>query len=633
MKERVLLISMPFADASIPSLALSQLKSILREKAGIGCDVLYMNMAFRAFTGRPEIYDRVSSYTLFGEWPFGEDLFGAQWATAGKGKSSFLDTEIPLGMKNPEPARSDLMRMRLLSGPFLDLWMDEINWNAYGIIGFTSVFFQQVASLALAQRIKRACPEKIIAFGGANCNEATDKALLRLFPFIDWVFCGQADCSFPDAARKWLGRPRKPPAGLQGVSFRENGTIITQGSGQSPNLDGLPVPDFQEFSDGLKKWASDISAPTLSLEFSRGCWWGQKSQCVFCGVNHNTLSFCSKNPKRAEQEIQTVEERYGIPKICVTDSILQTAYFKTLLPSLAEKNRTLDLFVETKANLTRKQVRMLKSAGVQRFQPGIESLDSGLLAYMRKGTTLLKNVQLLKWAREYNVQPIWNLLYGFPGESRKAYQRMAEIVPMLLHLHPPGHFVPVKLQRFSVLFNESVQWGIRHIAAAKTYSHIYPFKPGDLKEIAYYFQCEFDGKEDIPVYTKSLQEQVEDWQEAWKAPEPPMLAFKREGDERTGARITIYDSRPCAIESETALDEETSAIYLFCDRQRHVESLEDLLCKKREKRFSCTFPLKGILHDLVERRLMLHENGRYVSLACDMHLLKNYGGSMLAHLL
>ena len=35
---------------------------------------------------------------------------------------------------------------------------------------------------------------------------------------------------------------------------------------------------------------------------------------------------------------------------------------------------------------------------------------------MRKGVTAIQNVQLLKWCFEYDVEPSWNILYGFPGE-------------------------------------------------------------------------------------------------------------------------------------------------------------------------------------------------------------------------
>ncbi len=125
------------------------------------------------------------------------------------------------------------------------------------------------------------------------------------------------------------------------------------------------------------------------------------------------------------------------------------SYFKTLLPRLAEWGGLDELFLESRSNLTRDQVSMLSAAGVRLFQPGVESLDSEMLAYMGKGTTLLQNVQFLKWALEYELYPTWNLLYGFPNEPAEAYRRMYELIPSIAHLFPPLDVSPVLLVRFS----------------------------------------------------------------------------------------------------------------------------------------------------------------------------------------
>ena len=44
--------------------------------------------------------------------------------------------------------------------------------------------------------------------------------------------------------------------------------------------------------------------PTLLFETSRGCWWGAKSHCTFCGLNGETMAFRSKSPRRALDELE-----------------------------------------------------------------------------------------------------------------------------------------------------------------------------------------------------------------------------------------------------------------------------------------------------------------------------------------
>jgi len=72
--------------------------------------------------------------------------------------------------------------------------------------------------------------------------------------------------------------------------------------------------------------------------------------------------------------------------VFVVDPILDMRYFETLLPRMAQEP-VAELFYETKANLTRAQVRQLAEAGIRWIKPGIESFSDRSLALMRKGTT------------------------------------------------------------------------------------------------------------------------------------------------------------------------------------------------------------------------------------------------------
>ena len=325
---------MPFASVLGPSLALGLLKPLV-EREGVPCDVSYLNIAFQAHSGRPDIYEEITHHHMMGEWAFGEELFGEKWAQSDRGRPEGLDIILPSG---DSKLRDNLTAFRAIAAPFIQECMEKVNWNDYTIIGFTSVFAQQVTSLALARRIKERWPDKIVAVGGANCDEVMGPALLRLFPFVDWVFTGEADLSFPQAVTQWFDG--KPPEGIPGVSYRQGNQIIEQGPGQSPELDSLPYPDFDDFFAALKKWApATLPCAYISLEFSRGCWWGEKSQCIFCGLNGRALKFRHKRPERAEAEIKGLTKRYDTGKVLATDAILDMRFFKTLLPALAKQKR------------------------------------------------------------------------------------------------------------------------------------------------------------------------------------------------------------------------------------------------------------------------------------------------------
>ena len=609
MTRRVLLVSMPFASVRYPSPALSLLKPLL-EREGLSCDVGYLNIVFQAYTACPDVYEVIADLMVVGEWVFGEDLFGENWARSHRARVEALDAPLlPEGLEL-SAIRDDLVGLRSMAGSFIQECMDKVSWNDYSIIGFTSVFSQHVASLALARRIKERWPDKIIAFGGANCDEGMGKALLRLFPFVDWVFSGEADLSCPRAVTQWLSR--RSLEGVPGVAYRRDGQIIEQSSAELPEMDSLPYPDFDDYFTALKKWAPEhLPFAPISLEFSRGCWWGKKSQCIFCGLNRRALGFRPKSPQRAEAEIKALTARYKTYRVILTDSILDMRSFKTLLPALGEWGALEELFLDTKANLTREQLRLLKSAGVTLFQPGIESLDSEILAHMRKGTTLWQNVQFLKWARQYGLYPAWNLLCGFPGENPEAYRRMASLVPSIFHLQPPAILTPVLLVRFSPLFEQSQQWGLKSIRAHAGYRSVYPFGQEDLDELAYFFDYDFDGRDAVATYIAPLRLEIQAWQQAWQQQEPPVLAYERQ----TGGGIVIRDTRPCRLSYRVELQGEMAMAYLLCDATRHFDSLANEIRQSRGEEYSGDSVLRRHLDELCAGRLMLREGDRYLSLA------------------
>ena len=214
-------------------------------------------------------------------------------------------------------------------------------------------------------------------------------------------------------------------------------------SASAVDLDMLPFPDFDQYFEQLDAFRPLVNVtPQLLVETARGCWWGERSHCTFCGLNGSTMAFRSKSPERAVEEIAYLRDRHGVRTISVVDDILDMRYFKTLFPLLERADLDVELFWEVKANLIGGPRRRLRAAGVRSIQPGIESLSDHVLALMRKGTTGLKNIELLKWCREYDVTPLWNLLYGFPGETEADYDETRELIRAIWHLEPPVAYGP-----------------------------------------------------------------------------------------------------------------------------------------------------------------------------------------------
>jgi radical SAM superfamily enzyme YgiQ (UPF0313 family) len=144
--------------------------------------------------------------------------------------------------------------------------------------------------------------------------------------------------------------------------------------------------------------------PGLLVETSRGCWWGQKHHCTFCGLNGHGMTFRSKSSERVVQEFEAVTSRYGLRRLEVVDNILDMSHIRTALTSVARAQPGYELMYETKANLSYDQLRILAAAGVHWIQPGIESLHDRVLKLMDKGITACINISLLKAARTLGIR-------------------------------------------------------------------------------------------------------------------------------------------------------------------------------------------------------------------------------------
>jgi ribosomal peptide maturation radical SAM protein 1 len=624
---RVLLITMPFSDPCTPALGISLLRAELKQ-AGIPCDIRYLKLEFAARIGM-KLYRRVSDAfpsLMIGEWIFAQHMFGSQIPASQAYVDQILDKYCTAHSRSSQgDIAKEIFSIQSQVEPFLNASMESIPWEIYSLIGFTSSFAQHLASLALAQLIKQAYPEKVIVFGGSNCEDVMGVELHRQFSFVDYVCSGKSDRLFPELVKRL--EAGQSVSDLQGLIYRKNGETVVNGRYAAPilDLDELPYPDFDDYFTQLEECGVDIKPDELHIpiETSRGCWWGSKSQCMFCGLNTNALAFRSKSSQRVLQEFAYLAQRYpDINTINVADNILDMGYFQDVIPGLIEMGLNKTIIYEVKSNLNKEQIMKLSQAGIRSVQPGIENLDSEILRLMHKGCTAVQNIQLMKWARQFGVYLVWNLLVGFPGEDLGAYQRMEKIIPSLTHLQPPGKGVSrMRLDRFSPYFNNPEAYGIVNVRPGAAYRYVYPFGKEVLERLVYYFDFDYADGRDLTPYVKSLNEIVKQWHnlvnESENVKPPALNSLENKG------RLRLYDTRPGACQSEFVLEGMTKAIYDFCDRGQTFASILSYLEESEAPYSSQVNPtsVQAELDALIEKRYMLFIDNRYLSLAVPMEYI------------
>jgi len=612
--KKVLLLSMPMGALERPSLGLSLLKARLFE-SGYQCDVRYLAFSFAEFIGQQDYqwlcYEL--PYTAFaGDWSFTQALYGDQPEL----ERAYLDDILRDAWRLSQTDIARLLRIRSLVPHFMDHCLNSVPWDDYAVVGFTSTFEQNIASLALAKRLKQKHPRISIVFGGANWEAEMGQELHRKFPFVDYVCSGEAEQSFPALVGRILARTsmngkHKP---IPGIVYRDRSkqSVSTGAPEMIRDLDALPLPDFSDYFQDLRQCTvSAPVSPTLLFETSRGCWWGAKSHCTFCGLNGGTMAFRSKSPRRALDELEHLVDRWQMTNVEVVDNILDMKYFNDMLPALARAKRSLQIFYEVKSNLSRTQVRLLHEAGVNRIQPGIESLSDHVLKLMRKGTTALRNIQLMKWAREFDITVEWNILYGFPGETPEDYRRILDLLRAIRFLRPPCAAGPIRLDRFSPYHNSPGEFGLTNVRPMKTYRYLYPFDEESLKRIAYYFDFDYESDRDPTGYAAEVVAFVNEWR---SSPDAGTLRSVTRPD----GSLVIFDTRPGATVPELTLSGLDQAAYEFCDELqagsniiRHLRALFPAVNFSDQQVFE-------FLKSLVENKLMVTDGHNYLSLALQI---------------
>jgi ribosomal peptide maturation radical SAM protein 1 len=495
---------------------------------------------------------------------------------------------------------------------FLDESLRLVDWSRYMAVGFTTTFSQSLSSLLLALRIKQNHPHVRTVFGGAGVDSEVGVEFLRAFPWVDYVVHGEAELSFPELLTKIADG--NTDFSVPGVSLRSNGSVASGAFDDRPHIDlnKSPIPDFTDYFRELKRTGvRSRMAITLPFESSRGCWWGAKHHCAFCGLNGRAISYRTKAPDRVQTELLELSHTYRQLAFAATDNVVPMEYCKTLFPQLRNLDLDLTLFYEVTPHISYSQLATMSAAGVKYIQPGIETFSTRILKRIRKGTTRLQNVQLLRWCSELSVVPLWNLLSGFPGEDQRDYSDLPDLFRLICHLYPPMNFAPVKYERFSPYYERREEYGLT-LRPAAVYDFIFPRSRVSLDQAAFLFERVYDNKDALTEENAAaVRAAWESWKQRWKSRRP--FCYYEKGPDY----LIIHDSRPESLDADwryrrTYLHGVAAAIMLFCTEHRSFRSI----CLMATQRFEASEELaRTAVSDLCSRGLLLGEEGRYVALA------------------
>ena len=622
---KVLLVSMPWAYAWEPSLAIGLLKSVFIQNE-IQCDVLDVAMRLLRWINI-DTYDVFSTTPSFGvndflfSYEFEPNITTSQLSILKRiCQDDFgLVENYYKKLVPPEMEMDTLVQLRQSIIPqMLDELVNELDLEQYAFVGFTCQYDQIWSSLALAHKIKNKYPSVTIVFGGASVDNPVGEYLQSKFSEIDIVTYGDGE---PIVVPLFHAICRDIELkNVPNISYRDpQGRIIKSSVRCDYDIQNSPVPDYDAWfkqAAQLKEGRGiDLQLAEVPVESSRGCWWGQKSHCQFCGTEKSRHRYRCKPAATVIKQLDTLYNKHGIKTFRFNENIMPKSYTKDFWPVLAERGAPYKIHYEIKSNQSAMDIGLYARGGAFFMQPGIESFSTPVLKRMKKGVTGIQNIFTIYTLMEHDIYCFYNIIFGMPGDQIKEYQEMHKIIPCLYHLIPPGGLTWPFVQRHSPLAERLSALHSEEGLDAYWRFHVM-FSPSylqenglELKHCVHYFNNPNNGVcEELKQAYRCLQHQIIHWHKMYYKQES-QLSYVIHKD-----CIRFSDTRFKMQKDVMEFDAVHAWVYMALKGEVSTRSaIYETLKKKGVRKLQ----VDEILEELCLARIVLQEEDRFIGLAFE----------------
>ncbi|MGZ4851194.1 MAG: B12-binding domain-containing radical SAM protein [Candidatus Bathyarchaeia archaeon] len=304
----------------------------------------------------------------------------------------------------------------------LEDFRKEIGKRQPNIVGVTSSTLTYQAALKIVKVAKEACPNCITVVGGSHVTFWDDKALEEC-PELDIVVRKEGENTLLEVVDRVAAG--KSYQDVIGTTCRKEGKIVRNPDRPYiEDLDSLPFPArhlwpmerFREFED------------ILYLATSRGCvYW-----CEFCStVRMHGRKYRMRSPQNVVDELEFLHKTYGISKFTFCDDAFTVDQQRTelLCNEILRRGLKIQWNCGTRVDMiTRELLVKMKEAGCITVWFGVESGTQQVLDAMKKGISPELTIKVLGWVKELGMQPIPNVILGFPGETKESAWKTIKFV-------------------------------------------------------------------------------------------------------------------------------------------------------------------------------------------------------------
>jgi ribosomal peptide maturation radical SAM protein 1 len=607
-EDTVLLLSTPWPLYNRPSIQLGALKAFLRnEHAGLKVNAHHFYLQLANAIGY-ERYREVSKRSWLAETVYAAILLPDLFE---KTETLFVQQAPGGSALRSQGLKSLSQRVQETSDTFLD----ALNLKGCLLAGLSVSLCQLTSTLYFARGLKRRSPETVVVVGGSTFGWTSAARLLDFYPAIDLMVMGEGEIPLA----RIVGHLRSGGClhdlpQIPGVLSRK--PVVSQPPlspfSQLASLEDLPTPDYAEYFALLKTFGPENRFfPTIAIETSRGCWWHGRDPespkgCAFCNLNLQWSGYRSKDPSKSVSEVDDLTQRHRTLSVAIVDNVLPENGIMDFFRGLTRLDKDFRMFCELRANTPPETLKAMRDAGVREVQIGVEAISTGLLKRLRKGTTAIQNLELMKWCEALGLLNLSNLIVYFPGSDQADVDETLTNIPFAHPFRPP-RVVPFWLGLGSHVWRNPRAYGLKAVFNHPAYGRILP---RDIYQNVPLIHQAYRGDTGLQkrIWRPVIQE-VKAWQKNYDAAharpfEEPILSYRDGGD-----FMIIRDRRSGGEALTHRLVSISRSIYLFCERHRSLNQIREAFSEIPLDRI--TEFLKG----MVQKKLMFRERDRYLSLA------------------
>ncbi|HBZ55752.1 MAG TPA: hypothetical protein DEO88_10120 [Syntrophobacteraceae bacterium] len=611
MPLEVALVAMPWPLADRPSIQLAVLKAYLKEQfqSAVQVRALHPYVSIAAHLGL-DLYQKIAGRSWLAESIYVPLLFPERLPHVQALVERLGGREVGV-----DPIDLSVMGQQIEGIHRHDGLLEQL--AEVDLVGISVCLAQLTASLYLVREIKRRFPHTPVVLGGSSVCGELGRSLLRAFPEVDMVIDGEGEQPLAALAARMMNgsaETAKPIPGLVERSCRIESQEL--GRTQLPSLASLPIPDFSDYFDELKRrpesrhWVGQ-----LPIEASRGCYWHKvttgnpRRGCQFCNLNLQWQGYRSKEPRQVSREVALLACKYRILRFCFVDNVLNRGASPELFDELQHLNLGLELFAELRGPLSRECFLRMRLAGMKQVQIGIEALSTNLLNKMHKGLQAIDNIEMMKWCEAFGIRNHSNLLVGFPGsDSRDVDETLAAME--FVTCYQPLRVVQFWLGEGSPIQLQASDYGLTQVKNHPWYRAWFPAEV--LQNLNLMVKGYRGGQLRQKRLWQPVKQRVESWRRAYQTARLSFEAFPLLGYSDGGRFLMVRRRTIAGNKAEMFRFEGTSReIFLYLDTTRNLEDV----CRRFQHLSSKK--IDGFINDLVSKRLVFREGDRALGLALN----------------